>query len=131
MSKQLMFLLMLSLSNVLMSFNSKQIDEPKGGFMSLDIGDETSRTVEYTVNNKTAEVNQVQGFYLFVESEPVKAYKYLGTVGKSMSLFGSGQYTDMRDKLIKKAKRNFPNANGLIFHFKDGGRDKVDVIQIE
>jgi len=127
-----MFLMLLITSFVMGSYTS-----PDGNVtnttheLSFAVCDEVANAVEYTVTAKTAEVNMISGFYIFVESEPVKTYKFLGTVKKSMSLFGSGQYADMRDKLIKKVKRKYPEANGLIFHFKDGGADRVDIVQVE
>lgn len=84
----------------------------------------------YEINKSTAEVNQILGYYVFVDSKPLKEYKYLGTVDKAMS-WGSGQYQDVRDAILRKARKKYPEANGLIFHFKDGGTDSVDVIQFE
>jgi len=85
----------------------------------------------YEVNSSTAEVNQIQGLYIFVDSKPVKEFEYLGTVKNSMSLSGSGQYQSVRDKLIKKLRKEYPEANGAIFNFHDGGTDMCDAIRIK
>jgi len=89
------------------------------------------KVANYEPKNSTAEVDQYQGFYIFVDSKPVKEYEYLGTLQYGMSLMGSGQYQDVRDKLIKKAKKEYPKADGLIFTFKDGGTDRCDAISFK
>jgi len=48
-----------------------------------------------------------------------------------MSLSGSGQYQSVRDKLIKKLRKEYPEANGAIFNFHDGGTDMCDAIRIK
>lgn len=84
----------------------------------------------YDVRSNTAEVEQMDGLYIFVDSKPVKEYDYLGTekVGVSM---GSGQYRDVRDKLIKKIKKEYPQAQGILIHFAEGGADKADAIKFK
>lgn len=77
-------------------------------------------------------VNMVEGYYIYVDSKPMKEYTYLGTVdGRGMSLGGSSQYVDVRNSLIKRAKKEYPRADGLIFTFVTGARDKVDAIQFK
>lgn len=78
-------------------------------------------------------VNMVEGYYIYVDSKPMKEYTYLGTVdGRGMSLGGgSSQYIDVRNNLIKRAKKEYPRADGLIFTFVTGARDKVDAIQFK
>ncbi len=84
----------------------------------------------YEPRNSTAEVDQIQGYCIFINAKPVKEYKYIGTV-KSVMTLGSGQFQDVRDKLIRKAKKEYPEGDGLIFNFHDGGTDKCDVIKIK
>ena len=79
----------------------------------------------YIPKNSTAEVEQTQGCYIFVDCKPVMEYEYLGTVKVSMSLLGSGQYQDVRDKLIKKAKKDYPQADGLLLILKMVGQINV------
>lgn len=81
-------------------------------------------------DNALARVNKKQGVYLFTDCEPVQDYEYLGTVKAGLT-FTSGQYEAVRDVLIKKTLKKYPNANGIIFHFYDGGVDKADAIQFE
>lgn len=85
----------------------------------------------YESKNSTAEVEQMQGLYIFTDARPVKEYEYLGTEKANFSLMGSGQYQDVRDKLIRKIKKEYPKANGIIFQFKDGGTDRADAIQFK
>jgi hypothetical protein len=88
------------------------------------------KIVTYEPKLATAEVNQMQGIYIFVDSKPVREYDYIGTEKVAMSM-GSGQYRDIRDKLIKKVKKEYPNANGIIFYFNEGAADKADAIKIK
>ena len=78
--------------------------------------------------NNTPTVNQEQGVYLFVESTPQGEYQYLGDVKQGVSWSGSGQFGDVKKKLLSKCKKDFPQANGLIFHLVDGGVDHADAV---
>lgn len=86
-------------------------------------------TSNYVTKKSTAEVEQMEGVYLFVDSKPVTEYEYLGTV--KISFAWDSQYTGVRDKLIKKGKKDFPNADGFILQFKSGGQDKCDAIKFK
>ncbi|GAB4457020.1 MAG: hypothetical protein OHK0036_20720 [Bacteroidia bacterium] len=88
------------------------------------------KTISYEPKLNTAEVEQFEGIYVFVDSKPVREYDYLGTE-KVVFTLGSGQYRDIRDKLIKKVKKEYPQANGIIFHFNEGGADKADAIKLK
>lgn len=81
-------------------------------------------------NKELAKVQQYQGYYVFVDCEPNKQIKYLGTVKLSVSLFSS-QYSALRDKLIKKCKTSYPDAKGLVIKFVNGGSDTADAITFE
>ncbi len=81
-------------------------------------------------NNSLAEVNQIGGYYIFVDSKPSAEYDYLGTV-KGAGFVSSAQYQPVRDGLIRKARKKFPNGDGLIFNFANGSVDKVDVIKFK
>lgn len=78
-----------------------------------------------------AVVNQEQGIYLFVECVPANEYEFLGDVKHSISFAGSGQFDSVKKDLIKKARKQYPNCNGLIFHFVDGGTDRADAILLK
>lgn len=77
-----------------------------------------------------AEVNQVQGILIFTDSKPLQEYTYLGTV-KAYRIVGSSQYQPVRDYLIKKIRKDYPAANGAIFHLTSGGTDHADAIKLQ
>jgi len=86
--------------------------------------------VDYVVNKKTAEVTTIQNLKVFTDSQPVMEYEYLGTIsGSNIAL--SGQYEPIRNALIKKAKKEYPQAEGIILHLVNGGTDKADVIKFK
>lgn len=76
-----------------------------------------------------AKVNQLQGLYVFTDAEPVQDYDYLGTVQNGIRLAGSSQYQPVRDRLIKKIKEQYPEADGIIFHFANNAPDMADAIK--
>lgn len=60
----------------------------------------------------TAEAKKHGDLIIFVESEPVNEYEQLGTV--KLGMVGDCDWKVIRDKLIKKAKKDFPDAHGLM-----------------
>lgn len=83
-------------------------------------------------DNSLATVNQLQGLWVFTDCKPVAEYKYLGSVKTSGVIsIGSAQYQPVRDRLIKKLRHDYPDANGVIFHFVNGAADKADAIQFK
>ncbi|MFN4084274.1 MAG: hypothetical protein ACK4K9_11645 [Bacteroidia bacterium] len=87
------------------------------------------KVATYEAKRSTAEVEQYQGVFVFTDSKPVMPYDYLGTVKSTVGW--DSQYEGVRDKLIGKAKKEFPTADGLIFHFKSGGTDRCDAIKFK
>jgi len=83
-------------------------------------------TAVYEAKNNTAEVDQLEGVYFFANSKPVKEYEYLGSVKIGFTM-GNGGYQDMREKLVKKAKKEYPKADGIIYN----GDDKADCIKFK
>jgi len=86
-------------------------------------------------HKSTATVKQIQGCFIFIDSEPITNYKYLGTVTltrkESRRELSSLQYQDVRDALLTKLKKLYPQAQGVIYHFHDGDTDKADAIIFE
>lgn len=68
---------------------------------------------EYVVSKKTADVNQERGLYIFTDSKPVNEYVYLGKV--KATLTWQGQYQEVIPVLVKKAKKEYPLAEGIIY----------------
>jgi hypothetical protein len=82
-----------------------------------------------------ATVEQIQGMYIFVDCTPKAEYQFLGTIssgsgfGKAMG--GASEYDQKKSKLIRNAKEDFPQADGLILHFVKGGKDTADAIKFK
>jgi hypothetical protein len=103
-----------------------------GAFAGMMLLSALAFKMAYDLKNSSAEVEQMEGYYIFVDSKPVKEYEYLGTVkGASIGGFGDTQYSGIRDNMIKRAKKDYPKADGLIFSFSSSGRDKVDAIKFK
>ena len=102
-------------------------------FLSLAVIATLAFTSKITGDDKAAAtVNQVQGLYLFIDSKPVKDYQYLGTVNAGAAVgLAAGQYQAVRDRLLKKIKKEYPDATGAIFNFNKGGTDKADAIKFK
>jgi hypothetical protein len=89
-----------------------------------------SATLVYETSHKTADVNLYQGITVFTDCNPVMAYDNLGDVTvKSTGGFGDDTYNGKRDGAIKKLKKDFPNADGIILSFGTNGR--VNAIAIK
>ena len=87
-------------------------------------------SVSYEVKKSTAEVNQVEGLYIYTDCKPVQEYIYLGSV-KSTGSLNNPQYTNVRDYLIKKAHKEYENADAVILSLNAGGQDVCDVIRFQ
>jgi len=61
-----------------------------------------------------ARVNRYQGYYIFVQSQPICEYDVLGTVKKT-GVVWSGSPDEMFNTLIKRMKKDYPKADGIIF----------------
>lgn len=79
--------------------------------------------------NKIAIVEQYSGIYVFTDSTPLSKYEYIDTQKFTGGLI-SGQYTSVRDTLLKRVKKKIPNANAIIFKFITGSYDLADGIKI-
>jgi|GEM_PF-3290173 hypothetical protein len=75
--------------------------------------------------NNAAEVNQIDGMYIFIECKPTADYKFLGSEKKSVTWSGSGK--ESIRGVIKKIRKNYPEADGIIFESID--LDKGDAIK--
>lgn len=78
----------------------------------------------------SARVNRVNGLYVFTDSEPQSDFKTLGTVVFKGTFSSSPQYTEVRDVLIDRGKKQYPNANGIILSLVAGDKDHGELIQI-
>ena len=55
---------------------------------------------------------RISGMYVFVGCEPANEYDFAGDI--KVNDFSWAQTTYF-DKIVKKAKKKYPNANGIIF----------------
>ena len=69
--------------------------------------------------------DKINGVYIFVMCEPAQEYKYLGTV--EVKINWTGTKAENFEKVIKKAKKDYPYFNGMVFQKKD--MSKADLIQ--
>lgn len=73
-----------------------------------------------------AKAEQEQGFFIFSHSKPVSEYEYLGTVKVNVTMSGSPK--ELFNKALKKARKEYPQGDGIIFNAE---LDKVDVIKFK
>ena len=86
----------------------------------------------YEIRKSTAEVDQIQGVYIFVDSKPVTEYDYLGTVkGVGMGASLNPQYNTVRDAILKKVRKEYPGADAVILRLNAGGKDIADAIKFK
>jgi len=75
-----------------------------------------------------AVVDQEQGIYIFIRSKPAANYKFLGKVNMPEVVW-NGKPKEMMNIAIRRAARQFPEANGIIFQSENFG--KVEAVKIE
>jgi hypothetical protein len=61
-----------------------------------------------------ASVEQAQGMFVFLQSKPLAEYEVLGTVKKT-GLVLTGSPKEMYRILLRRAKKDYPNCDGIIF----------------
>ena len=104
------------------------------GFWLLAVGllfTSAIRQTSYEVKVNTAEVELVEGLYVFTDCKPVKPYESLCTVQLGGAYLGDVQYNGIRNALIKKIKTTCPTANGVIFTLTTGKKDKAEGIRFK
>ena len=77
--------------------------------------------------NDSAIVERIEGIYVFQFSKPLGNYDYQGTVKKLFVI--SGKPEEMINSLIKKCKKEYPDANAIIITSID--MDKADCITLK
>lgn len=76
-----------------------------------------------------ARANKVNGLYVFTDCEPVNEYDIVEREGAAIGW--SSEYQAVRDKLVKKAVKDVPDAAGVILTFSTGGIDRAAVIKFK
>jgi len=87
------------------------------------------KTKDFEPHASYAEVNKIDGLYMFTDSKPLTDYDTLGVV--EIGFVTGTQYESIRGNLIKRAREKYPNANGLILNFDKKGIDQGVVIQLK
>lgn len=83
----------------------------------------SSFTIAAEISNGSAEVEQVQGVYIFVHAKPSKSFEYLGTVS-SPAVIKNYKASYLIDLMVKRAKEKHPTCNAVIFK-------NADLIEVE
>lgn len=84
------------------------------------------KTPVYELKKFTAEVEQEEGVYVFYRSKPIAEFEYLGTY--KIGMVWDDKPRLLFNKLIKKTKEKFPNADGVII---DNDMGKCDAIKFK
>jgi len=83
----------------------------------------------YEPNHSTAEVQKIDGFYVFTDSRPVMPYDSLGLV--DLGFVSGTKYENIRTNLFRRARKKYPNADGIIMNLKRRGVDNGQVIKFK
>ena len=97
-------------------------------------------TVKFTIDQRTAEVNQFQGFYIYTDCKPVSEFTYIATVKATKLQLGQATGTDagltycdltysqLKDNLIEQAKKKHKGkGNGMIINTENNTADLIDL----
>ena len=85
----------------------------------------TAQTPE--TKHSEATVNQMQGVYIFMYSKPNAEYTYLGSI--KIKTAWSGQPEEMLNITLRKLKKDYPGADGIIF--TSAQMEMIDVIKFK
>ncbi len=79
------------------------------------------------VDKSDATVERREGLYIYIMSKPKADNEYLGSVKKNLAL--TGEPEEMLNSMIKKVKKEYPQAEGIIF--TTVAMDKADAIKFK
>lgn len=82
-----------------------------GAILGLTIALLFSFKTVYDLKNSTSDVQQIDGIYVFAYSQPQTAHKIIGKVKPGLY---KDSYWLMVDNIIKKTKKTYPTAEGII-----------------
>jgi hypothetical protein len=80
------------------------------------------------VNNALAIVQSIRGVLIFSDAKPKSKYNYLETI-MLKRVKRSYQYTSIRDQLIEKSKKEYPDLRAVIISMVFGAKDTADIIR--
>jgi hypothetical protein len=80
--------------------------------------------------NRNAKVSTIKGMYVFIKSEPVDDYTYLGTMEKKLN---PTSFEKTIEQFITMARKDYPQADGIIFKgaLNANGVFKADAIKFK
>lgn len=78
-------------------------------------------------HNNLAKVNSHQGVMVFTDCMPINGYTFVGEINKAGGT--SADYSAIRDRLIKKSKKKFPDVQAIIPRLVSGGHDSAEAIK--
>ena len=76
-----------------------------------------------------ANVHKYAGIYIFNDNDPICDYSILGRCKVGISW--SSEYEGVRNHLVKKTLKNYPNADAVILDLSDGGEDIAVAIKFD
>jgi hypothetical protein len=82
---------------------------------------------DFSPDASTAQVQQIDGFYVFCDARPVMPYDSLGMV--TLSFVSGTQYESIRNSLMARARRKYADANGIILNLNRTWIDRATVIR--
>jgi hypothetical protein len=82
---------------------------------------------DYVTNFSIAEVLKVNELCIFTDSRPLMAYDTLGIM--ELGFISDTQYESIKTHFMKRARKQYPDADGLILQFKRKGLDNCVVIK--
>jgi hypothetical protein len=83
--------------------------------MGVCLGIVITATLSFKViqDKSNAKVQKIQGVYIFIKSEPQLDYEIIGSM--KGPTFGSHEFDDLLEAIIKKQKKEFPQGEGILF----------------
>lgn len=93
-------------------------------------GEGRATMIKFTdsVGDKTlARVSSHLGLWVFTDCTPVTPYSFVGKIKNAGGL--NSAYFNLRDRLINKVLKKYPEAKGVITHLVSGGKDSAEAIK--
>lgn len=89
---------------------------------------ETHKITTVPKQKNLAIVQKTQGFYIFNDCEPVCEYEIVERLKSSFSMPSHKDYESIKAKFIKKALKEYPDADALVLSLVAGGTDHALII---
>lgn len=80
-------------------------------------------------NIRLATAYKTNGTYVFIDNDPISEYDVIDHQESAISW--TGQYAEIKNKLVKKAVKETPDADGILLNLVNGGVDRAAVIKFK